>query len=167
MNGVRYVVLDGSRRIELVNVLAISDDGLSVCDVHISRHLVDVHCSADAAALVSTHCGEVTGSVAQALSGVAQDVHDGPLLHLVVLDQLVAGVAALDRLGLGTEAGAAVVCGQGNLRKRTLEEEGITEFTEWSTSPALTSPIISIPGLPIGTPLAEILCFIMSCSTFS
>lgn len=123
MNGVRDVVLDSSGGVELMDVFAVSHDALAVSDVHVAGHLVDVHHSADSAALVRPHSGEVTRSVSQALRGVAQDVHNTPLLHLVMFDQLVAGVAALHSLGLGAKAGAAIVRRQGNKRERTLSSQ--------------------------------------------
>lgn len=105
----RHIELGCQCRIELVDVPAVSYDALAVCDVKVSRYFVHQHLAADRAALIGAQVGEVLGAVVYALCGVAQDVRDAPLLALVRLNEVVAGVAAPHVGAVGSVTVAAIV----------------------------------------------------------
>lgn len=109
VNRMRHVELGRQGRVELMDVSTVTHNALAVRDVEVARYFVDAHFATHGAALVRADVGEVLGAVVYALCGVAQNLRDAPLLQLVGLDQLVAGVAAAQLGGVRTEAVAAVV----------------------------------------------------------
>lgn len=108
----RHVELGSQRGVELVNVATVPHNALAVSDVEVSRHLIHQHLPADRAALVGAQVRKVLGAVVNALRGVAQDVGDAPLLALVGLDEVIAGVAAAHVGAVSAVAVAAVIRGQ-------------------------------------------------------
>ena len=94
VDGVRDVEGGRQRGVEVVDVLAVAHDAVSVGDVEVARHLVHLHAAPDVAAFAGIDGVEGDGAVALALRAVAQDGAHVPLLGLIRAHELIARIAA-------------------------------------------------------------------------
>lgn len=94
VNGMRDIKSRCQGRVEVVNMLAISHDAISMGNVEIARHLVYLHAAPDIAPLPRVDSVEGDGTITLTLGAVAEDGADVPLLGLVGSDELIAGIAA-------------------------------------------------------------------------